>query len=134
MKQFYLQLFSKAYLWSAKQEFDKLPSLYSAVLYICGFQLLNFLSALFVVESAGFVAENIPKLAAVAVPLGLFLFNWLWATRNEARILAFTHCQTELHSPPKSRLANAYVVITLVIFFVATVLYVYTAPNPVKPG
>lgn len=134
MKKFYLQLFSKAYSWSAKHEFDKLPSLYSAVLYICGLQLLNLLSVLFLIESAGFVAANIPKLMAVAVPIALFLFNWSWATRNDASILAYTHSQSELYPRHKSRLVNAYVVITLVAFFAVMVLYVYTAPNPVKQG
>lgn len=131
MKKFYLQLFSKAYSWSAKHEFDKLPSLYSAVLYICGLQLLNLLSVLFLIESAGFVAANIPKLMAVAVPIALFLFNWAWATRNNASILANAHSQSGLHPGHQKRFVNAYVVITIVIFFAVMVLYVYTAPNPV---
>jgi hypothetical protein len=72
----------------------------------------------------------IPKWIAVAVPLGLFLFNWSWATRNDAGILAFAHSQTNLLPLRKSRLVNAYVLITLVVFFAVTMLYVCTAPNP----
>ena len=128
MRDFYLSLFSKAYAWSAKQEFDKQPSLYSAVLYISALQLLNLITAVFLIESAGLSKLNSPRWIAAIVPVGLFACNWWWASRNEADI---RNVQGKWLTPHKSLWVRAYVLATIVVFALATTVFVYTGPSAV---
>ena len=119
MDAFYLALFSKAYSWSAKHEFDSRPSLYSAVLYISALQFLNMLTGVFLIESFG-LRIGIFKWVGGAIPVVIFACNWWWASRNQPSICGVVG---------KSQAVNAYVVISIMAFIAATIVFVYTAPS-----
>jgi hypothetical protein len=126
MKDFYLALFQRAYLWSAKQEFDQQPSLYSAVLYVSALQFLNLLTSVFIVESLGLWKINVSKLAAAIAPVVLFSCNWWWVSRNESIVRGDRGRYSSV--PTSNRWATVYVLTTIITFVIATIAFIYTGP------
>lgn len=128
MRTFYLALFNKAYSWSAKHEFDKQPSLYSAVLYVCALQFLNLITAVFLIESTGIGKIDVPKWVAALAPVCLFAVNWWWASNNQLTIFGRGGSSNQIAVRGKLGV-NVYIATTLLAFVVAVVSFVYTAPG-----
>ena len=128
MRTFYLALFHKAYLWSAKHEFDHKPSLFSAVLYVSALQFLNLLTGAFLIESFGLWAIDVSKWVAAMIPVGLFACNSWWASRNALMIYEERNSPSNVPMSLRSSRVDAYVVVTIVAFVISIIAFVYTGP------
>ena len=120
----YLSVLNSLYYWSAKWEFDGQPSLFSATLYLSSLNLLNVISAIFIAESLG-ASFNIPRLLAVAAPLGLFFANSCYCRLHNQSL-------PQPGSVPSSqarRTAQLYIWLSVALFVLATAAFIRSGPS-----
>lgn len=120
MNNLYIAVFQRMYRWSAKQEFDKQPSLYSATLYFSTLQLFNLLSIYFLIASLGIARPSMSGWHTAAVSGVLLILNAFFGRKYEEEIRG-----TPLNRP----IAKWYLALSAVAFVVTFVLFVATSPS-----
>ncbi len=124
----YGDLFMTLYGWSAKSEFDGAPSTFSATLYLSALNLINIITVVFICESLG-ARFDISKAWAITVAVALFLVNSAYVRSQGDSLLKLR----SYGSPSRrgKRVAQAYVVLSVLLFVFATIAFTLTGPAAV---
>lgn len=107
MKDFYLSVFQRMYVWSAAHELDKQPSLLSATLWLSVLQLVNLLTAYNLIASLGLPMPSISGVHTLVVGAVLLAANYLFTLKYAG----------DIREPPRHKsLATWYVALSALAF------------------